>query len=156
MLIYGPLLFPHLLSFNLLNSPSSIYSKTMNSTPPEESIRHRAYLLWEADGRPDGRDEHYWQLASSQLRNGTTAPAPDGAVADPRTVKSRTPKKSAPLKKGKRQSADEASKSAPGAKLQGSAAASQAPASTKAASKKTKAQAKKAQRGGGSNNQVEA
>lgn len=30
----------------------------------DEAIRHRAYLMWEADGRPDGWAEHYWQKAS--------------------------------------------------------------------------------------------
>ena len=35
----------------------------------EDAIRHRAYLMWEADGRPDGMAEHYWMKASE--------PAPD-------------------------------------------------------------------------------
>lgn len=43
--------------------------KTSKSTSPdtdiEAAIRHRAYLLWEADGRPEGRAEHYWQLAQA-------------------------------------------------------------------------------------------
>jgi hypothetical protein len=29
----------------------------------DDAVRARAYLLWEADGRPDGRAEHYWQMA---------------------------------------------------------------------------------------------
>ena len=35
----------------------------------EDAIRHRAYLMWEADGRPDGMADHYWMKASE--------PAPD-------------------------------------------------------------------------------
>ena len=31
--------------------------------PTEDAIRQRAYYLWENDGRPDGRSDHYWQLA---------------------------------------------------------------------------------------------
>lgn len=38
---------------------------TSPDTDFEDAIRHRAYLLWEADGRPEGRAEHYWQLAQA-------------------------------------------------------------------------------------------
>lgn len=31
--------------------------------PSEDAIRQQAYLLWEADGRPDGMAEHYWLKA---------------------------------------------------------------------------------------------
>ena len=31
----------------------------------EQEIRERAYALWEADGRPDGRDLEYWERAST-------------------------------------------------------------------------------------------
>ena len=41
-------------------------SKPMNNAMPEDAIRTRAYLLWEADGRPFGRDDHYWSLALSE------------------------------------------------------------------------------------------
>lgn len=34
--------------------------------PSDDAIRQRAYYLWEADGRPDGRSEHYWQLAMAE------------------------------------------------------------------------------------------
>ncbi len=30
----------------------------------QQRIRERAYHLWEADGRPDGRDDEYWERAS--------------------------------------------------------------------------------------------
>jgi hypothetical protein len=41
-------------------------TKTKSTSAPldEDAIRHRAYLLWEADGRPDGQAEHYWMKAS--------------------------------------------------------------------------------------------
>jgi len=32
----------------------------------EDAIRQRAYYLWEADGRPDGRHDHYWSLAHQE------------------------------------------------------------------------------------------
>jgi len=28
-----------------------------------EAIRRTAYFLWEQDGRPAGKEAHYWQLA---------------------------------------------------------------------------------------------
>ena len=32
----------------------------------DDAIRQRAYFLWEKDGRPEGRDEHYWHLAHDE------------------------------------------------------------------------------------------
>lgn len=32
----------------------------------EQSVRERAYALWELDGRPDGLSETYWQRALDQ------------------------------------------------------------------------------------------
>lgn len=39
----------------------------MLATFDEEEVRERAYRLWEADGRWEGRDEHYWYLAIQLL-----------------------------------------------------------------------------------------
>ncbi|MDR5806472.1 DUF2934 domain-containing protein [Caballeronia sp. LZ001] len=39
----------------------------MSATFTEEEVRERAYRLWEADGRCEGRDEHYWNLAIQLL-----------------------------------------------------------------------------------------
>ena len=39
-------------------------AKPTSAPPSEDAIRHRAYLLWEADGRPDGMADHYWLRAS--------------------------------------------------------------------------------------------
>jgi hypothetical protein len=33
----------------------------------ENRIRERAYHMWEASGRPDGRDEEFWHRASEAL-----------------------------------------------------------------------------------------
>jgi len=38
------------------------------STPAplsEDAIRDRAYLMWEADGRPEGMADHYWMKAAA-------------------------------------------------------------------------------------------
>jgi len=32
----------------------------------DDALRERAYHLWEADGRPDGRGDHYWHLAHEE------------------------------------------------------------------------------------------
>lgn len=42
----------------------------------EHEIRVRSYLLWEADGRPQGRDVEFWFSAQSQLEAESRAPAP--------------------------------------------------------------------------------
>lgn len=34
----------------------------------EMLIAERAYALWEAEGYPDGRDQEFWFMAESQLR----------------------------------------------------------------------------------------
>ena len=35
-----------------------------------EEIARRAYLLWEQQGRPDGRDLDYWLQAEAQFQQG--------------------------------------------------------------------------------------
>ena len=42
--------------------------------PTDEQIRTRAYYLWEADGRPQGRDWEYWIKAKEEMtqRDGTS------------------------------------------------------------------------------------
>lgn len=32
-----------------------------------EDIQRRAYLLWEADGRPEGQDQSYWFKAVAEI-----------------------------------------------------------------------------------------
>jgi hypothetical protein len=46
-----------------------------NAAPSEERIRVRAYLLWEADGRQHGRDDHYWDEAVEQLQIESALPS---------------------------------------------------------------------------------
>jgi hypothetical protein len=53
-------------------------------TLSSDAIQQRAYYLWEADGRPEGRSEHYWQLALAEAQ----------AAAKP--VKTKAPAKHAP------------------------------------------------------------
>ncbi|MFN3662751.1 DUF2934 domain-containing protein [Yoonia sp.] len=43
----------------------------------EELIRQRAFEIWEAEGRPDGRDEIHWQQAAADIQE-ATAETPDG------------------------------------------------------------------------------
>ena len=49
-------------------------SVTVISAPRtlEDEIRNRAYLLYEQEGRQDGRDKEYWLRAESEImeRNG--------------------------------------------------------------------------------------
>lgn len=63
----------------------------------DDAMRLRAYLLWEADGRPDGRADHYWDLASADLTRAA-------AQAD------------APVKKGKAKPGKSGGKKGPTAK----------------------------------------
>ena len=42
----------------------------------EHDIRIRSYLLWEAEGRPQGRDMEFWFRAQAQLEVECRAPAP--------------------------------------------------------------------------------
>ena len=34
----------------------------------QEAIRDRAFELWEAAGRPEGREDHFWLEAERQLK----------------------------------------------------------------------------------------
>ena len=42
----------------------------------EHDIRIRSYLLWETEGRPQGRDMEFWFLAKAQLEGESRAPSP--------------------------------------------------------------------------------
>jgi len=43
----------------------------------EERIKRRAYLLWEQDGRPEGRASEYWLRAEAEVAE-RSAGAPPG------------------------------------------------------------------------------
>jgi hypothetical protein len=50
----------------------------------EERVRERAYLLWEADGRPHGRDVEYWERARELV--GMEESAGSGLLPNPQTT----------------------------------------------------------------------
>jgi hypothetical protein len=39
------------------------------ANPNEKEIKKRAYELWEEAGKPEGREDEFWQLAEQELRN---------------------------------------------------------------------------------------
>jgi hypothetical protein len=49
----------------------------------EEQIAYRAYLLWLADGKPEGRDKEHWKEAESivdQIPRAGTERQPEGTA----------------------------------------------------------------------------
>jgi Protein of unknown function (DUF2934) len=40
-----------------------------------ERISERAYAIWEREGRPEGRAEHYWHVAEAEIDQEMTEPA---------------------------------------------------------------------------------
>jgi hypothetical protein len=42
----------------------------MSDQDLENRIRLRAHALWEEEGRPDGRADEHWRLASSEIIGG--------------------------------------------------------------------------------------
>lgn len=70
----------------------------------EDAIRQRAYYMWEADGRPDGKHDHYWTLAHQEATKAYAEAAANGVAkagkgkspgAIPTAVKSPKPPKEA-------------------------------------------------------------
>jgi hypothetical protein len=56
----------------------------LTDTPErEQRIRERAYQLWEADGRPHGRDQEYWERARELVAIEESAGA--GLLPNPET-----------------------------------------------------------------------
>jgi membrane protein involved in colicin uptake len=53
----------------------------MENKSLEERLRLQAYHLWEADGRPHGRSDEYWQRARELLERETSADSASGAPA---------------------------------------------------------------------------
>jgi hypothetical protein len=78
---------------------------TVTPTIGEDAVRTRAYLMWEADGRPFGRDDHYWGLALAEVstpmadkpkRAAATTAVPEKkakAAAKPAPAKAKSKKK---------------------------------------------------------------
>jgi hypothetical protein len=73
---------------------------TTIAAPSDDAIRTRAYLLWEADGRPFGRDDHYWGLALSETIAAVPA-KPKRAAASAKPVEKKAKAKPAKAAKAK-------------------------------------------------------
>lgn len=74
-------------------------AKPSDGVPSEDAIRHRAYLLWEADGRPEGMADHYWMKASESAAPKATKPAKEKpAPAKPKAAKAAPKVKAAAAK----------------------------------------------------------
>ncbi len=64
------------------------------SVDQAESIRRRAFQIWEDQGRPEGRDMDHWLQAESELAPPAAArrkAAAKPAAAKPATVKAKAP-----------------------------------------------------------------
>lgn len=62
----------------------------------EERIKAKAHELWEADGKPDGRDREHWEqaakLVDEEERQAARAKAdPDPAAREPKPTESSDP-----------------------------------------------------------------
>ena len=57
--------------------------------PTEKEIMKRAYELWEQNGKPEGREDEFWQLAEQELRNEDKS-SPSRTPASLRTLASPT------------------------------------------------------------------
>lgn len=49
----------------------------------EEAIRERAYAIWEAEGRPHGKDLDHWHRAAAEV-NAAAAPQDRPALSPPK------------------------------------------------------------------------
>jgi hypothetical protein len=58
----------------------------------EQQIRERAFHLWEADGRPHGRADHYWFSAQHHIQAADTQVAPARKRTPAKKAKSTTAK----------------------------------------------------------------
>jgi hypothetical protein len=72
----------------------------MNAT--EEAIRTLAHRMWEDDGKPDGKDLHYWLRAAKELevqneRPNAEGQDPDGPLSSAPEADRATPATGQPL-----------------------------------------------------------
>jgi hypothetical protein len=49
----------------------------------EDRIRHRAYQIWEEDGRPQGREHEHWERAVSEIEAEDNAAQAQSKADDP-------------------------------------------------------------------------
>ena len=73
----------------------------------EDAIRQRAYFMWEADGRPDGKHDHYWSRAHQEATQAYAEATANGVAkagkgkspgAIPAAVKLKPAKEAKPIK----------------------------------------------------------
>jgi hypothetical protein len=48
----------------------------------DQRIRHRAYLLSEEAGHPEGQDDHFWHMASLELMSEDQAAEPSAELPE--------------------------------------------------------------------------
>lgn len=70
----------------MARKPDRLPSRTPVIADPdrEHRVRERAYLMWEADGRPHGRDVEYWERARELV--GTEERTGSEPLPDPQTM----------------------------------------------------------------------
>lgn len=61
----------------------------MEAATPEIAIRQRAYAIWEAEGRPQGREWSHWAQASEEILKAPTSAAVAPAAKPRKTAKGR-------------------------------------------------------------------
>ena len=76
----------------------------------EQIVRDTAYAIWEAEGKPEGRDAAHWHLAEERVATsiGETAKATKPAKGKVTATADDKPKETAPLKKAATKSASKA------------------------------------------------
>ena len=94
----------------------------MHNKSLEEKLRLRAYHLWEADGRPEGRSEEYWEKARVLLEQELATVIPPHEANDADEFAKQPPKKTVKAK-SKATPADEGSVKTPKAKSKADAKA---------------------------------
>ena len=60
--------------------PSKSKATDTGAIVSEDAIRQRAYFLWEADGRPEGTGDHYWNLAHHEATKLLVEASSNGAA----------------------------------------------------------------------------
>lgn len=94
----------------------------MHNKSLEEKLRLRAYHLWEADGRPEGRSEEYWEKARVLLEQELATVIPPHEANDADEFAKQPPKKTVKAK-SKATPADEGRVKTPKAKSKADAKA---------------------------------
>src|SRR5580698_6631904 len=59
----------------------------------EELLRLRAYYLWEADGRPEGRSHEYWEKARAWVLENATSAGPSEEMTAAESIPEKPAKK---------------------------------------------------------------